>query len=123
MTNTYALDLAEFIAESILEKKGRDIKIINLGKKSDVTDYFVIATVESELQMRAIANWIKSELDERKVKATGVDGDIKSSDWIVMDYFNVIVHLFKAETRQRYNIEGMWADAEITDFTEESVGK
>ncbi len=110
MTNTYALDLAEFIAESILEKKGRDIKIINLGKKSDVTDYFVIATVESEL-------------DERKVKATGVDGDIKSSDWIVMDYFNVIVHLFKAETRQRYNIEGMWADAEITDFTEESVGK
>lgn len=120
--DTYAIDLAEFIAESILEKKGRDIKIIDLEGKSDVTDFFVIATIDSELQMKATANWIKDELADRRVKASGVDGQT-GGDWVVMDYFNVIVHLFKPETRQRYNIEGMWADAKISDFTEENVSE
>lgn len=122
MPDTYAKDLAEFIAESILEKKGRDIKIIDLDGKSDVTDFFVLATVESELQMKAVAAWIKDELLDRKVKRSGVDGDMLG-DWIVLDYFNVIVHLFKQESRERFNIEGLWADAKITEFNEDSVSE
>lgn len=123
MSNTnYSKDLCEFIAESIEEKKGRNITVLDLASKSDVADYFVIATVDSEPQLRAITNWIEAELKDRGIKLKGREGS-SSSDWIVLDYFNVLVHLFKEDTRFKYNLESMWKDADKYIFEDSEMKK
>ena len=120
--DTYSIDLCEFISESIEEKKGRNITILELKEKSDGADYFVIATVDSEPQLRAITNWIEDELKDRGVKMKGRDGH-QSSDWIGVDYFSVLVHLFKEEARFKYNLESMWNDANKFKFENSKMVK
>ena len=82
----------------------------------------MIATVDSEPQLRAITNWIEAELKDRGVNQKGREGS-SSSDWIVLDYFNVLVHLFKEDTRFKYNLESMWKDADKYIFENSEMKK
>ena len=105
--------LVKQITEYIKDKKGYDIIILDVRKLSSLTDYFIICTSDSEPQTKAITNYIKKELSRKKIKPYQVEG-LDYMEWILMDYFDIVVHIFKKEIREFYNIEKLWGDAKIT---------
>ncbi|MCB0279788.1 MAG: ribosome silencing factor [Calditrichaeota bacterium] len=119
MTKRKSKQLAEFIAECIDDKKGYDIYIHDVSKLTDLSNYFVVATVDSDIQMRAIANYIESELKDRGVKLSHKEG-FKAMEWVILDYFDVIVHLFLPEKRLYYQLEKMWSDAKSIRYSHEA---
>jgi ribosome-associated protein len=103
--------LALLCRELADDKKAEDIAILDVRKVSSVTDYFVIASGTSEPHLRAIVDEITDRLrDEHGVRAKAVDGTLKAA-WVVLDYFDVIVHVMRADLRERYDLEALWGDA------------
>jgi ribosome-associated protein len=102
-----------------LAKKGVDVVVLDLRKASGFTDYFVIVTGTNSRQIHAIADAIeetlKKELGERPALAEGVE----KSEWILLDYFNFVVHVFSRECRDFYALERLWGNAERRDFSDE----
>jgi len=112
--------LLESILEGIEESKGEEIVVIDLRKVSGaVCDYFVICQGNSTTQTEAIARkvheWTRKQINERPWKTEGQS----SGTWILMDYFNIVVHIFTKETRLFYDIEDLWADGEVHYLGEE----
>jgi len=104
-------------------KKAEDIVILDLRELSSVTDYFVIVSGTSEPHLRAIVDEISEGLrDEHEVRPRAVDGTLHAG-WVVLDYFDVIVHVMRAETRDRYDLETLWGDAPRIKLREKSVLK
>ena len=95
------------IINCIKAKKGYDIIILDVNKLSSLTDCFIICTSDSDPQSRAITNHIKKELSRKKVKPFQIEG-FDSLEWILMDYFDIVIHIFKKEIREFYNIERLW---------------
>ena len=92
-------------------KKAENIVILDVRKLSSVTDYFVLASGTSQPHLRAIVEEISSQLrDVHELRPARSEGT-KNGTWVVMDYFDVIVHVMHTETRQRYDLEGLWGDA------------
>jgi len=92
-------------------KKAEDIVVLDVRKVSSVTDYFVIASGTSEPHLRAIMDEISDTLrEEHDITPSGKDGNI-SNAWVVLDYFDVMVHVMRADARERYDLEGLWNDA------------
>ena len=92
-------------------KKGENIVILDVRKLSSVTDDFVVASGTSQPHLRAIVEEISSQLrDVHELRPARSEGT-KNGTWVVMDYFDVIVHVMHTETRQRYDLEGLWGDA------------
>jgi len=92
-------------------KKAENILILDVRKLSSVTDYFVIASGTSHPHLRAIVEEISGKLrDDHDLRPARTDG-ATSGNWVVLDYFDVIVHIMHAETRTRYDLEGLWGDA------------
>jgi ribosome-associated protein len=103
--------LALLCRELADDKKAEDIAILDVRKLSSVTDYFVIASGTSEPHLRAIVDEITDRLrDEHHVRPKAVDGTLKAA-WVVLDYFDVIVHLMRQDLRERYDLEALWGDA------------
>ncbi len=97
-------DLAE-------NKKAENIAVLDVRKVSSVTDYFVVATGTSQPHLRAIVEEITSRLrDEHDLRPTRTDGPVAGA-WMVLDFFDVIVHVMHTEARERYDLEGLWGDA------------
>jgi len=103
-------EFVDRIAEIIFSKKGREVKVLDLRKVSTIADYFVICSADSDTQVKAIADAVDKELAEEGIKSSRVEG-YQSLSWVLMDYFDVIIHIFKKETRQYYNLEKLWGDA------------
>lgn len=92
-------------------KKAENLVVLDVRKLSSVTDYFVIATGTSEPHLRAIVNEIADTLRrDHGVRPRTVDGTVHGA-WVVLDFFDVIVHLMRADVRERYDLEGLWGDA------------
>jgi ribosome-associated protein len=92
-------------------KKAEDIVILDLRELSSVTDYFVIASGTSEPHLRAIVDEISDKLkEEHGLRPRAVDGTFHTA-WIVLDYFDVIVHVMRQDIRDRYDLETLWGDA------------
>ncbi len=92
-------------------KKAEDIVILDLRELSSVTDYFVIASGTSEPHLRAIVEEITEKLlQDRHLRPRAIDGTLKAA-WVVLDFFDVIVHVMRQEARQRYDLETLWGDA------------
>ena len=107
----YGIDLARQIAEIALEKKAYEIKIIDLKTVSDLTDYFVICSGDSDAQLRAISNHIESELKAKyQTHVYDVEG-YTNAKWILLDYIDVVVHVFQPDVRLFYGLENLWGDA------------
>jgi ribosome-associated protein len=104
--------LAKRCAELALEKKCEDIKILDLRGLTSVTDFFVIVTADSERKSKAAAEHIIDELkedDERPLHVEGMD----SMHWILLDYVDVVVHIFMPDERRFYDLESLWSDAPV----------
>lgn len=113
--------LIEVICDSLLEKKAEDITILDVHELTTLADMFVICHATSDVQIKAIANNVnertKEELNEKPWKEEGKD----SKRWVILDYVNVVVHIFKKELRDYYNLEKMWNDAVITKITDDNI--
>jgi len=108
--------LAEIIVKSMQEKKGIDIVKLNLsGIPNSITDYFIICTGSSRSQVDAIAEEVQYEVK----KAVGMPAwhkeGFENAEWILLDYFDVVVHVFQPEARGFYQLEKLWADAPRED--------
>ena len=112
--NKYTTEkLVDAVIDGMQEIKAKNISILNLKKLDNaITDYFVICEAESSTQVNAIADsveeTVKKELDEKIFHKEGVE----NASWILLDYSDVVVHVFQSEAREFYNIEDFWADAE-----------
>src|SRR5262245_25317562 len=103
--------LAQLCREFADNKKAEDIIVLDLRKLSSVTDFFVIASGTSEPHLRAILDEITDRLrEDHDVRPRAVDGTVHGA-WVVLDFFDVIVHLMRGDVRERYDLESLWGDA------------
>ena len=92
-------------------KKAEDIAILDVRQLSSVTDYFVIASGSSEPHLLAIVDEITDKLrEDHHLRPKAIDGTLQTA-WIVLDYFDVIVHVMRQDVRERYDLETLWGDA------------
>jgi ribosome-associated protein len=93
------------------DKKAENITILDVREVSSVTDYFVIASGTSEPHLRAIVEEITDRLrEDHDVRPRAIDGTMRAA-WVVLDYFDVIVHIMRQDVRERYDLETLWGDA------------
>ncbi len=115
-------ELSDKIAQLALEKKGKDIQVLDLRGLTDVTDFFVIITGESDIHVKTLANYIEKELREEKIRAWHKEG-YTQLQWVLLDYIEVVVHIFRPEVREYYNLERLWADAKLTRVEEDAENR
>jgi len=111
--NLDSKELAHLVAQLSLEKKAEDVLILDLRGVTTITDYFVICSGDTDIQVKAISDNIIDELSEQKIKVWHREG-YESLNWVLLDLVDVVVHVFRPETRDFYNLEKLWGDAEIT---------
>jgi ribosome-associated protein len=105
-----SLDLLKLCCRTLAEKKADDIRVLDVGAQSSITDYLVIATGTSEPHLRALRIELMRGLAAIKTRPVGVE-TAQESGWTVVDIFDVMVHLMTPESRERYRLEGLWRDA------------
>jgi ribosome-associated protein len=111
-----SLQLALAAARTAEENNGQNIKILDMRKITPVFDYFVIVTGNSRRQLHAISDEVEHTLeDDLKDKRMGIEG-FNESKWILLDYGNVVIHLFDEETRDFYALEDFWSEAVPVDL-------
>ena len=104
-----AKELADAIAEVLDSKKGRDIKVLHVEDKTVIAEYFVICTGNSSTQIKALAGEVEYRIGLRGVDAYSVEGRDNNA-WLLLDYSNVIVHIFSREARDFYNLDKLYED-------------
>ncbi|MBT7981282.1 MAG: ribosome silencing factor [Akkermansiaceae bacterium] len=112
-------DLAVVAAGLAIDNKAKQTKVLDLKGISSIADYFVICTGESIPHLRAISREIgKSIIDDYDVRARTLEGTAESL-WMVMDYVDVVVHVFHKDLRSNYALEDLWSDAELVGIDHE----
>ncbi|MBR2346081.1 MAG: ribosome silencing factor [Clostridia bacterium] len=104
-----ARELADAIAEILDSKKARDIKVLHVEDKTVIAEYFVLCTGNSSTQVKALAGEVEYRTELRGLNPYSVEGRDNNS-WILLDYSNVIVHIFSREAREFYNLEKLYED-------------
>jgi len=110
-------ELAARAARTVAELKALDVKVLDVGALTDVMDYMVLATGQSDRHLRALAIALEELLDELGRTLVGREGEDRSG-WIVIDAGDVVVHLLNRALRAYYDIDGLWADAAVEPFAE-----
>lgn len=113
-----AQELAEVAAFVLDSKKGRDIAVIPVEGRSDITDFLVLASATSSTHVRALADEVEFRLGQRGVTPLHTDGGDHRS-WIVVDYGTVMIHVFDREAREFYHLDKLYGDVEPTSPSEE----
>ncbi len=109
--------LSEIAVYGIQEKKGNDIVRLDLRElNSSVSDYFIICNADSATQVKAIADSVEEEIYKKTQTNPWRKEGQDHADWIILDYFDVVVHIFKTEKREFYGIEDLWGDAQSTTY-------
>lgn len=113
--------LAERTCWHLLEKQGDDVMILDLRGISDVCDFFVLASGTSDVHVKALARHLRDELVGVKEKPRGVEG-MDDGRWVLLDFFDVVVHVFKRDVREYFQLERLWGDARILHIAPEWFG-
>jgi len=109
--------LVDSIVDGILEVKGKNISVLNLQNISNrVCDYFIICQADSNTQVNAIADSIQETVKKKTKEIPYKKEGFENSEWIIVDYVNVVVHIFQSQIRNYYNLESLWADAEVKEI-------
>ena len=109
--------MAQIACKAIDDKKGQDIKVIDIHNVSVIADYFVIASGTNSNQVQAIVDNVEEQLGRAGFEAKQIEGNCNSS-WILMDYGDVIVHVFDEENRLFYDLERIWRDGKVLEMDE-----
>jgi ribosome-associated protein len=112
-------ELAQYVADLTLEKKADNVKILNLENLTSISDYFVICSGDSEVQVKAISDHILDSLKDRKIKVWHKEG-YQAFNWVLLDLIDVVVHIFKPDVREHYALEKFWGDAKTIEVKDES---
>ncbi len=107
--------VAAVVAEAAGEKKARNILTLDMRDISPITDYFVICSASNTVQVRSIADHIEETLASRGLNKRHIEG-AGASRWILLDYGDVVVHVFHDFEREFYNLERLWGDAQVVDL-------
>lgn len=110
-----SLETAKMAVKALDSKKALDIKVIKIQDISAIADYFVIATGTSSTHVKALADEVEAQLYEAGISVSHVEG-YRSNSWILLDYVDVVVHVFSDEAREYYDLERLWQDGEIIDI-------
>lgn len=108
-------DTLKKIYDALDDKKGIDIKIIDISMVSPIADYFIIASGSSANQVQALSDNVADELAKDGIDYRQIEG-YNSAEWILMDYNDFIIHIFNQDSRVFYDLERMWRDGEIVEF-------
>ena len=109
-------DLATQIAQFALDKKAELILSFDVKKLTSITDYFVICSADTDIQVKAIADSIRKNTDHKPIR---IEGYIQLN-WVLLDYIDVIAHIFRTTERNYYNLERLWADAPTSEYTDDN---
>jgi len=104
--------------QAALDKKAQDVVVLDLRHTPAFTDYFVLCSGHNQRQVKAIADAVEETLRAAKVRPAHVEG-YDRADWVLMDFFNFVVHIFSPQTRAFYSLERLWGDAERIDVSDE----
>ena len=113
-------EMASLVCSALEEKKAEDIKIINIEEVSVMADYFIIASGKNRNQVQAMADSVEEMLGKEGVNPKQIEG-YRTANWILMDYRDVIVHVFDSENRLFYDLERIWRDGK--SISVEQLGK
>ena len=114
--------LANNVTELIFSKKGYDVRILDLKEVASFADYFVICSADSDTQVKAIADEIDKTLRDKGMKCWHKEG-YRALSWVLLDYVDVVVHVFKKDMREFYNLEKLWGDANIIEVEDPALKK
>lgn len=109
-----SLELSEKVVRVLDQKKADDIRLLRIRDLTILADYFVIASGTSTTQVKALVDEVDFQMSQLGFEPAFIEG-YRSDNWIVLDYHDVIVHIFLKDTREYYDLERMWADAERID--------
>ena len=112
-----SLEQARKIVQVMDSKKAKDIRLIKIEGISSLGDYFVVASASNTTQVKAIADEVEDEMTKLGLEPNRVEGR-QSAQWILMDYYDVMVHVFLDEARSFYNLERLWSDAPQLDISD-----
>ena len=118
----YLINAAEgavLAAREALEKKAKEVMVIDLRDLSSVTDYFVICTGDSDIQVQAIARNIKDKVTEAGLNLLRMEGYMHAQ-WVLLDFGDVVVHVFHHDARAFYSLERLWGDAPLVDYNQDN---
>ena len=104
------LELAKLCCRALEEKKAIDLRLLDVSEQSSITDFLVLATGNSEPHLRALRVELEKAIDASKTHIVGMEV-AQDSGWIVVDAFDVMVHIFNPDTREKYGLENLWKDA------------
>jgi ribosome-associated protein len=114
--------LADVVVRGMQEKKGLDIVVMNLKElKNAVADYFIVCSASSDTQIDAIARSVEEEVEKLTGQSPWQTEGRMNREWVLLDYVDVVVHVFLRDRRQFYALEELWGDAEIRHVEEETV--
>jgi ribosome-associated protein len=109
--------LSEIAVHGMQEKKGHDIVRLDLRNiNSSVSDYFIVCNADSATQVKAIADSVEDEIYKSTEASPWRKEGLENAEWIILDYFDVVIHIFKTEKRDFYGIEDLWGDAQTTSY-------
>lgn len=117
MNQTTPETLVHSIIDWALDKKAEDLQVLDLAGVLDVTDYFVIATGYSEIQVQAISDAITDKSREQGIEFINVEGR-DAGRWVLVDFVDVVVHVMLPEERDKYRLDRLWGDAGLTEYSE-----
>jgi ribosome-associated protein len=106
--------------QAALDKKASNVVVLDLRHTPAFTDYFLLCSGQNQRQVKAIADAIEESLRAGRVRPAHVEG-YDRADWVLMDFFTFIVHVFTPQTREFYSLERLWGDAERIDVDESSL--
>ena len=110
-------EMVQIACRALSEKKADDIRIIDISEVSPIADYFVIASGTNANQLQAMVDAVDEELTKSGHTAKQIEGN-RNSSWILMDYTDIVVHVFSKEDRLFYDLERIWTDGKIVDLEE-----
>ena len=111
-----ATEVALNVTKALDEKKGMDIKLLRIEKVSSLADYFLICTGTSNTHVKTLCDYAEYSMEQMGEPMLGREGH-RGNSWELLDYGSVVVHVFTDEARKFYDLERLWADAEVVDLT------
>ncbi len=114
------LDKALLCVNIILERKAADPVLVEVGKLTSITDYFLIASGRSSRQVQAISQHLRKRMKEEGFTSFGIEGE-QDGHWILLDYGDVVIHLFYQPVREFYDLEGLWIEAPRVEIDKRAI--
>ena len=112
-----SLDLVKTAARALDDKKAKDIRAIAVRELTIVTDYFLMASGDSVTQTKALADEVEYRLSQQGLQPARIEG-YQEGSWIILDYLELVVHIFTTQTREFYSLERLWSDGQQLDLTD-----